>query len=151
MVRVARAEKNAPLLVGLVVCMLLALASWGVSLFKIAGDRLYLNTVLTCRELDAKLRPLQIDDRFSSDSRQVCLWIRYSEARAGDHVLISWRYADKLIQKESMRLTEVGGIKVFYLVREDGASLPPGEYAITVHGGQKRMAELKFQILPGKE
>lgn len=148
---ILRTEKSGLLLVSIAILMITALASWGVSLIKTNSNSLYLNTVLTCQELDTKLKPLQISNRFSPDSRQVCLWLRYSAARDGDHILISWRYAGKLIQKESLRLTGAGGIRVFYLVREDGAPLPAGEYVILIYSGKVKITELSFQVLPGKE
>ena len=146
-----RTEKSGLLLVSIALLMITVLASWCVSLIKANSNSLYLNTVLTSQELDTKLKPLYISNRFSPDSRQICLWFRYSAARDGDHVLISWYYAGKLIQKESLRLTEAGGIRVFYLVTEDGASLPVGEYAVSINSDKREITKLQFHVLPKKE
>ena len=152
MVRVTlRSEKSSLLLVGVAVVLITALASWCVSLIKANCNSLYLNTVITCQELDTKLKPLHISNQFSPASRQICLWLRYSAARDGDHLLISWNYAGKLIQKESLRLTEAGGIRVFYLVTEDGTALPVGEYRISINSGKTEITELQFHVLPEKE
>jgi hypothetical protein len=102
-----------------------------------------------CEELDDDLRPINIERNLPGETQQVCLWFKYSKARDGDALEISWYLDEKLIQRENVLLSAPGGVKAFYLLKEDGSPLNTGFYSVllTCNGREKGMENFTVAAL----
>jgi hypothetical protein len=142
-----RRKIYAPLiLVGLLVLALVALVSWSLGKSDFASGSFKMRDVRICEELDENLNPVSADGNISSESQQVCLWFDYSGARRGDAIEISWYRGEKMIQRETVRLSAPEDVRAFYLLKDDGSPLDPGVYSVTISRNGKDMYEGKFAV-----
>lgn len=137
-----RKEGRSLIVLGVLVLVLMFLTSWSFRTGSVIAGSFQVDDILICEELSGDLRPIPTGGDFSDGLKQICLWFSFSRAREGDVVELSWRYKDELIQKESFRLAEQSGIRAYYLLRDDGSSLPAGNYTVTLFcNGRERLAE----------
>lgn len=137
-----REEGRKLIALGISVLALMLLTSWSFRTGSVIAGSFQVDDILICEELSGDMRPLPVSGDFSDGLRQICLWFSYSHAREGDVVELSWRYKDEPVQRESFRLTKQSGMRAFYLLRDDGSSLPAGEYTVTLFcNGRERFAE----------
>ena len=110
-----------------------------------------LDDVRICEELDDSLRPVNPGAALPGDAKQACLWFEYSRAREGDALEILWSFHGRAIQKDSYRLQEPEGTRAFYLLREDGTSLPGGAYTVEIscNGRGRRMEYFSVASVSG--
>ena len=87
---------------------------------------------LICQELDGNREPLLVGSSIPYGPSQICLWLKYSSARQGSHLEVSWYYGEDLVLSEPLKLMTKDGVRAFYLLREEGTSLPVGTYRVTV-------------------
>ena len=143
----AEKENRPILIIGFLVVLLMFLVSFAnkhEEYFKIS--KLVLHSAVTCKELDTQLRPIGEAVVFPPDSRQVCFWLRFSDAREGDQLHIVWTHNSTIIHKESLYLKEREGTCAFYLVRADGAPLSKGNYTVTIRPNRERDKKIAFKI-----
>jgi hypothetical protein len=99
-----------------------------------------------CEGLNEDLAPVGAGNSFHYGVRQIGLWFRYRSARKGDTVQVEWFYGSHLVFRESFVLQPMEGIRAFYLVREDGTPLPPGEYCVRVGPAGLPHSRLDFLV-----
>ena len=102
--------------------------------------------VSVCEELDEQLRPLGGGSPFSFGIRQLGVRFRFRLARQGESLQVRWFYQNHLIHEESLSVESSEGTRAFYLVREDGAPLPVGEYGVTISEGGRQAFRLDFSV-----
>ena len=144
-----KSSKRPLVLLGLSVILLLLLVAWSLkagpfsSFFKV-------EEALICQELGDNREPLFVSKSIPYGQSQICLWLKYSSAREGSHLEISWYYGKELVLSEPMKLMTKDGIRVFYLLREEGTPLPVGSYRVTVSTPAKVWSDIKFEIVRRK-
>lgn len=137
---------NRPLVFLGVVIILLILSA--ILSFKIGAFRgsFLVEEALICQELNGFRQPLRAGNNIFHGARQVCLWLKYSSAREGGHIDVSWYYNNDLILSEKVSLTAVDGVKTFYLLRDEGTPLPSGSYRVTVSASSRQWAGIDFYV-----
>jgi hypothetical protein len=105
-----------------------------------------LDAVQICEELDDGLRPVNPRPNLPGGAKQACLWFEYSRAREGDSLEILWSYDGKAIQADSYRLQEPEGTRAFYLLRDDGTSLPGGAYSVAISCNRRERWLERFSV-----
>lgn len=140
-------------LLGVFVIILMFLLSWSFRNDNVLAGSFRLDDIQICDELDDNMKPLRIDRNLPADSRQVCLWFNYSKARDGDTLEILWKNDERIIQKDSFRLSEPNGFRAFYLLREDGSLLPSGNYSITLlcNGREKKIEQFNVAQITSQD
>lgn len=144
-----KSSKRPLVLLGFSVVLLLLLVVWSLksgpfsSFFKVE------ETVI-CQELGDNREPRFVSKSIPYGPRQICLWLKYSSAREGSHLGVSWYYGKELVLSESMKLMTKDGIRVFYLLREEGDPLPVGSYRVTVFTPAKVWSDINFEIVRRK-
>jgi hypothetical protein len=110
-----------------------------------------LDDIQICEELDDEMKPVNPAPNLLAGAKQVCLWFEYSRAREGDLLEIYWSFGDQKVQKDSYRLFEPSGMRAFYLLKEDGASLPEGAYSVALHcnGRERKVQRFNVEGLSG--
>lgn len=135
-------EGRSLIILGVFVLVLMFLTSWSFRAGSVIAGSFQVDDILICEELSGDMRPLPTSGDLAEGLKQICLWFSYSRAREGDVLELSWRYGDETIQRDSFRLAERNGMRAFYLLREDGSSLPSGDYAVTLFcNGREKIAE----------
>lgn len=143
-----RREARLFVAMGAVIVLLVFLTSWSFRAGSIIAGSFQVDDLLICEELSGDMRPLPDRGDLKEGVKQVCLWFSYSGARKGDMLELSWQYGGETIQKELFRLDNPGGVRAFYLLREDGSPLPTGDYAAALLcNGRKKTTEI-FYIRP---
>lgn len=137
--------KRPLLFLGIVIILLILLA---VVSFKSGPFRssFCVEEVVLSQELDGARRPLQVGNSIPFGARQVCLWIKYASAREGSYLNVSWYYENEMILSERIELTLKDGVRVFYLLKEEGIALPQGNYRVTVSAAATPQSEISFHI-----
>jgi len=107
-----------------------------------------LEPIVLCRELDDSLQPQFPAERFPYGTRQICLWFAYDGAQEGEELRIEWLYRQRRVRSETLRFSSPSGFRAYYLIREDGAPLPPGTYAVIFFANGRSRAEREFFVLP---
>ena len=144
-----KSSKRPLVLLGFSVILLLLLVTWSLkvgpfsSFFKV-------EEAVICQELGDNREPLLIGNSIPYGQSQICLWLKYSSAREGSHLEISWYYGKELVLSEPMKLMTKDGIRVFYLLREEGTPLPVGSYRVTVSTPAKVWSDINFEIVRRK-
>jgi hypothetical protein len=112
-----------------------------------------LDDVRICEELDDGLNPVNPGTVLSGDTKQVCLWFKYSRAREGDSLEIIWGFSGQMVQKDSYRLQESEGTRAFYLLKEDGGALPGGTYSVSIacNGRERRLERFSVEVTSADE
>lgn len=138
-------EKSSLFFLGAIVVLLIFLA---ILSFKAGPFRssFSVDEVLISQELDGSRKPIRIGNRIPSGVRQVCLWLKYSSAREGSYLEVSWFYQDEMVLSERVGLTAKDGVRAFYLLRDSGDALPTGDYKVTVSTAAKKWSETDFRI-----
>jgi hypothetical protein len=139
-------QVGALLVLGLFVVVLMGFLSWSFRADNVIAASFRLDDIQICEELDDEMKPVNAGTTLPGDTKQACLWFEYSKAREGDSLEIFWRFSDQTIQKDSYRLSEPKGTRAFYLLRDDGATLPSGAYSVAIFcNGRERTIE-KFSV-----
>jgi hypothetical protein len=134
--------------VGILVLILMGCLAWSFRTGDVIAGTFQLDEVQICEELDDFLQPVNASRNLPGGAQQACLWFRYSKARDGDSLEISWRLDERVIQKETFRLSEPRGMRAFYLLKEDGSALDAGFYTILIHcNGREKQVE-NFAVAP---
>ena len=137
--------KRPLILLGCSVILLLLLVTWSLkigpfsSFFKV-------EEALICQELGGNREPLLVGNSIPYGPSQICLWLKYSSAREGSHLEVSWYYGNELVLSEPLKLIAKDGVRAFYLLREEGTPLPVGKYRVTVSTPAKVWTDIKFEI-----
>lgn len=137
--------KRPLILLGFSVILLLLLVAWSLkigpfsSFFKV-------EEALICQELGGNREPLLVGNSIPYGPSQICLWLKYSSAREGSHLEVSWYYGNELVLSEPLKLIAKDGVRAFYLLREEGTPLPVGGYRVTVSTPAKVWSDIKFEI-----
>lgn len=105
-----------------------------------------IHDVSVCEELDEQLRPIGGGSPFCFGIRQLGVRFRFRLARQGESIQVRWFYQNHLIHEEALSVEASEGVKAFYLVREDGAPLPVGDYHVSVAEGGRQAFRLDFSI-----
>lgn len=129
--------------IAIVLLAFLAILSFNAGPFRSSFN---VEEVVVCQELDGSRQPLRIGNNIPSGVRQVCLWLKYSSAREGSYLEISWFYEEEMILSEMVRLTAKNGSRAFYLLREAGDALQEGNYKVAVTTAAKKWSEIAFRI-----
>jgi len=141
-----RREGRNLIILGVFVLVITVFTSWSFRAGSVVAGSFQVDDLLICEELSGDMRPLPTGGGFSDGLKQICLWFSYSRARDGDMVEIHWALGDELIHRESYRIAGQSGIRAFYRLREDGSSLPAGDYKVTLFcNGREKLAEI-FRI-----
>lgn len=148
-VNMDKSAKRPLVLLGLSVLLLLLLVTWSLkigpfsSFFKV-------EEAVICQELGDNREPLLIGNSIPYGPSQICLWLKYSFAREGSHLEVSWYYGNELVLSEPLKLMTKDGVRAFYLLREEGTPLPVGSYKVTVSTPAKLWTDIKFEIVRRK-
>lgn len=144
-----KSAKRPLVLLGLSVILLLLLVTWSLkvgpfsSFFKV-------EEAVICQELGEDREPLLIGNIIPYGPSQICLWLKYSSAREGSHLEVSWYYGNELVLSEPLKLMTKDGVRAFYLLREEGTPLPIGSYRVNVSTPAKVWSDIKFEIVRRK-
>jgi hypothetical protein len=106
-----------------------------------------IDRAVVCSELDDSGRPVGEASVFQWGGRQVCMMFRYEAPRPGSVMDIVWRFQDRVIFRESLRIGETSGSKAFFLLREDGSPLPVGEYDVAIESDGKERCRIPFSVV----
>ena len=140
-----KSAKRPLMLLGFSVILLLLLVTWSLkvgpfsSFFKV-------EEAVICQELGNNREPLLVSNSIPYGPSQICLWLKYSSAREGSHLQVSWYYGNELVLSEPLKLMTKDGVRAFYLLREEGTPLPVGSYRVTVSTPAKVWSDIKFEI-----
>jgi hypothetical protein len=130
------------LLLVLVIVFLMVILFWTFTAGDVVAGSFRLDDIQICEELDDNMVPINAGTTLPGGVRQACLWFEYSKARAGDALEIIWKFGERRIQKDSFRLSQSGGVRAFYLLKEDGTPLPEGSYSVGIFcNGRERGGE----------
>jgi hypothetical protein len=132
--------------VGVSVLILVACVSWSFRASNFIAGSFRMDDIQICEELDENLRPLRPDRNMSAESLQACLWFSYSRARRGDIIEIEWYLDEKLITKETVRLSEPRGVRAFFLLKDDGSPLDAGFYSVRINCNGREMGMENFTV-----
>lgn len=141
--------KRPLVILGFSVIFLLLLVIWSLkvgpfsSFFKV-------EEAVICQELGDNREPLLIGNSIPYGTSQICLWLKYSSAREGSHLEVSWYYGKELVLSEPLKLMTKDGVRAFYLLREEGTPLPVGSYRVNVSTPAKVWSDIKFEIVRRK-
>lgn len=144
-----KSAKRPLVLLGLSVILLLLLVTWSLkvgpfsSFFKV-------EEAVICQELGEDREPLLKGNIIPYGPSQICLWLKYSSAREGSHLEVSWYYGNELVLSEPLKLMTKDGVRAFYLLREEGTPLPIGSYRVNVSTPAKVWSDIKFEIVRRK-
>jgi hypothetical protein len=133
------------------VLALMAGISWSSRSADIIAGSFTIDEIQICEELDEELKPIGGARNMPAGSPQVCLWFVYSRGRRGDSVDITWYLNERIIQNETIRLTEAKGTRAFYLIREDASPLDAGFYSVSIscNGREKWMGNFTVDAAVG--
>ena len=140
-----KSAKRPLMLLGFSVILLLLLVTWSLkvgpfsSFFKV-------EEAVICQELGNNREPLLVSNSIPYGPSQICLWLKYSSAREGSHLEVSWYYGNELVLSEPLKLMTKDGVRAFYLLREEGTPLPVGSYRVTVSTPAKVWSDINFEI-----
>ena len=76
----------------------------------------------------------------------MCLKFHYEAPRPGSVMDIVWRFQNRVIFRESMRIGDTSGTKAFFLLREDGSPLPAGEYVVAIESDGIERRRVPFSV-----
>ncbi len=140
-----KSAKRPIMFLGFSVILLLLLVTWSL---KVGPFSSFLRSKrqLICQELGDNREPLLIGNSIPYSPSQICLWLKYSSAREGSHLEVSWYYGNELVLSEPLKLMTKDGVRTFYLLREEGTPLPVGSYRVTVSTPAKVWSDIKFEI-----
>jgi len=144
-----RSAKRPLILLGFSVILLLLLVTWSLKVGPFSS-RFKVEDAVICQELGADRKPLLIGNSIPYGPSQICLWLKYSSAREGSHLEVSWYYGNELVLLEPLKLISKDGVRTFYLLREEGTPLPVGSYRVTVSTPAKVWSDIKFEIVRRK-
>ena len=144
-----KSAKRPLLLLAFSVVFLLLLVTWSLKVGPLLSS-FKVDEALICQELDGNREPLLVGSSIPYGPSQICLWLKYSSARQGSHLEVSWYYGEDLVLSEPLKLMTKDGVRAFYLLREEGTSLPVGTYRVTVSAPDKVWADIKFEIVRRK-
>ena len=148
MTRVKRRDQADALMgLGLLVVALMIFLSLSLRRDNVIAASFRLDDVQICEELDGDLRAVNPGTVLPAAAKQACLWFQYSRAREGDLLEILWGYDGQTIQRDSYRLSESKGARAFYLLREDAAPLPEGEYSATIFCNSRERGVKRFRVM----
>lgn len=102
---------------------------------------------VVCRELDDSSSPVGGGPIFRWGGRQVCLKFRYEAPRPGGNLDVIWRFQNQVIFRESIRIGDTGGVRAFFLLREDGSPLPVGEYDVSIENDGRERSRISFSVV----
>ncbi|GAB6280054.1 MAG: hypothetical protein STSR0007_01040 [Thermovirga sp.] len=125
---------------------LVALLLWQQGHGALAGP-VSITGAVVCRELDDSSFPVGEGPIFKWGGRQVCLMFRYEAPRPGGSLDVVWRFRNQVIFSESIRIGDTGGVRAFFLLREDGSPLPAGEYDVSIESAGKDLFRIPFSVV----
>lgn len=102
---------------------------------------------VVCRELDESSSPVGGGPLFKWGGRQVCLIFNYEAPRPGVSMDVVWSFQNQVIFRESIRIGDTGGVRAFFLLREDGSPLPVGEYDVCIASGGRELFCVPFSVV----
>ncbi|MDR3321075.1 MAG: hypothetical protein LBS93_01395 [Synergistaceae bacterium] len=139
------------LLLALFVVFLMIFLFWSFSAGDIIAGSFRLGDIQICEELGDNMVPVNAGTTLPGGAKQVCLWFDYTKARVGDALEIVWKFGERRIQRDSYRLPASGGVRAFYLLKEDGSPLPAGSYSVEIFcNGRERGGE-SFFVTPSSD
>lgn len=77
----------------------------------------------------------------------MCLKFHYEAPRPGGILDVIWHFQSQVIFREYIRINDTGGIRAFFLLREDGSPLPVGEYAVVIESDGRERVRLPFSVV----
>jgi hypothetical protein len=131
--------------------MLMVIVSWSFRADNVVAGSFRLEDIQICDELDDNKMPLNAGRVFPGGAKQVCLWFKYLSAREGDSLEIFWKYGNRVIQRDSYRLSEQRGTRAFYLLKEDGSPLPSGSYTVVILCNRRERGVERFSVEAASE
>ncbi|MDO5114797.1 MAG: hypothetical protein Q4D58_01730 [Synergistaceae bacterium] len=138
--------KRSLVILGAIVVILVILSVMSLNT-GLLGSPFRIDKAVVCIELDKNRLPHKVMETITHGVRQVCLWFQYSSAAEGNHLVVSWYYGEDMVLSESLKLMTKEGVRAFYLLREDGSPLPPGNYRVTISSATRMLSELNFEIV----
>lgn len=144
--RTIKQQRTAFEFIGVLIFFMIMLTSWAFRL-DIYNNSLLIEKSLVCLELNEKRAPLKIVTEFSHGVPQVCFWMKYRSGKVPRDIDITWIFDKQEVLSESQTLVSKEGIKVFYLLREDGSPLPDGSYKVIVSDKGRIMTEIPFKVV----
>ncbi|WP_213698736.1 MULTISPECIES: hypothetical protein [unclassified Acetomicrobium] len=106
-----------------------------------------ITNIIVCEDLTSDLVPVNVvssSSGFSYGITQVCVAFTYRGSSYFDSC-VEWYYEGDLIHNESVYL-DGEGVKVFYLLRDDGTPLKKGLYEFYITCKGVRLADISFSI-----
>jgi len=101
---------------------------------------------VVCRELDDSGSPVGEGPLFKWGGRQVCLLFKYETPRPGGALSVTWRFQSQEIFRETIRVNDTGGVRAFFLLREDGSPLPVGDYEVSIESEGRESYGVPFSV-----
>jgi len=101
---------------------------------------------VVCRELDDSGSPVGEGPLFKWGGRQVCLLFKYETPRPGGSLSVTWRFQSQEIFRETIRVNDTGGVRAFFLLREDGSPLPVGDYEVFIESEGRESYGVPFSV-----
>lgn len=120
-----------------VVLILLVSVLW--SLNKVGGyvGTLNVSRAFVCSEIDSSSMPVPVSSKLNYGQNQLCIWFKYEHAGKDDKVKITCCRDKEEIIRQQIALAPKEGVRAFYLVKEDGNSLPAGKYSVVISNAVK--------------
>lgn len=88
--------------------------------------------LVLCEALDEVNHPVNTGNEFKWGTRSVCLLFDYKAFQKDTTLYVRWQYKGHTLAEEQVVLTDESGFCAFYLMKEDGAPLPIGDYSVAV-------------------
>lgn len=111
------------------------------------SDTIIIHNIVLSDEIENRSRLTGTVSRFSYGTRQMFLFFNFEKAQIGTDIEVSWYYGGKEILTETYTLEEPSGSRIYCLLKEDGSSLPKGNYSLKITQGDKTVIpEYVFSI-----
>jgi len=102
--------------------------------------------VFLCEALDENSNPVNAGDQFQWGTRSVCLLFSYGSFQPKTAVDIKWLYEGRILAEERVELLDEKNSCAFYLMKDDGAPLPIGNYAVVIESMGKSLSKKFFVV-----
>ena len=102
--------------------------------------------VVLCEALDEINHPVNIGSEFQWGTRNVCLLLGYKTFQKDTPLHVRWKYQGVILAEEQVVLSDEKGSCAFYLMKEDGAPLPIGDYSVEVESMGQILAKVFFVV-----
>lgn len=102
--------------------------------------------LVLCEALDEINHPVNTGSEFKWGTRSVCLLFDYKTFQKDTRLYVRWQHEGLTLAEEEVILADESGSCAFYLMKEDGAPLPIGDYSVVVESMGQVLSKAFFVV-----